>query len=71
MAELSKPPCKHEHLRFENGGLHIVCSNSDCKYVWTAVGKCPMRIVQDVMARGMGLSELDTRVSPYFIRTHR
>lgn len=56
--------CRHEHLHFQNGGLHIVCSNPKCKYVWTAVGACPLRIIQDVMARGMGLSELDTRSDP-------
>lgn len=58
-----EPLCKHQHLHFENGGLHIVCAN--CGYAWVAVGKNPIRILQDVMARAMGLSELDRRSDPY------
>lgn len=60
---MANPPCRHPHLHFEAGGLYIVCK--DCKYVWAAVGNCSMRIVQDVMARGMGLTELDRRSDPY------
>lgn len=53
--------CKHDNLHFENGGLHLVC---DCGYAWLAVGKHPMRIIQDVMARGMGFTEMDKRTNP-------
>lgn len=56
------PPCKHPVLHFEAGGLYLVCKG--CKYTWAAVAHCPLRIMQDVMARSQGLSELDQRVDP-------
>lgn len=55
-------PCKHQRLHFANGGLHIVCEG--CGRAWVKVLE-PYRIIQDVMARGEGLSELDRRVDPY------
>lgn len=57
----AKPPCRHPHLHFENGGLHIICG--DCKRAWVAVLE-PYRIIQDVMARAQGLTDLDRRSDP-------
>ena len=59
---IPKPPCRHGHLHFETGGLHLVCD--DCKYVWAAVGHCPQRFIQDIQARAMGFTEQDKRHDP-------
>lgn len=66
LRKVESDKCKHEHLHFENGGLHLVCD--DCKYVYVAVGQCPARTMQDIMARGKGFTELDRRSNPYAVK---
>lgn len=65
-AKPTSTKCNHDHLHFEQGGLYLVCDN--CKYTWAAVGTHPMRIVQDVMARAMGLTEMDKRSNPMAVK---
>ena len=54
-----QPPCRHPHLHFEDGGLHVVCS---CGQTWQAVAK--NRLTPDFNARSWGLSQLDVRKDP-------
>lgn len=54
--------CDHDSFHFEAGGLYLVCDH--CKYVYAAVGFCPARIIQDLLARSKGLSEADKRCNP-------
>jgi ribosomal protein S27E len=55
------PPCKHKELHFDDGGLHLVCSN--CGQAWQAVNK--ERLVPEFMARGWGFTAMDKRKDPF------
>jgi len=57
-----EPQCKHHRLHFEAGGYHVVCT--DCKYTWSAVGHCPLRLITDPTARAQNLTEQDRRLDP-------
>lgn len=57
-----KPPCRHEAIHFETGGLHIVCNG--CGRAWTSVINHPLRNIFDPTARALGLTELDERHNP-------
>lgn len=53
-------PCRHQHLQFADGGLHLVCGK--CGQAWQAVQK--NRLTPDFTARGWGFFDLDVRKDP-------
>lgn len=56
-----KPPCKHEELHFETGGLYIRCSK--CSAGWRATLP-PNYVVVNPEARSYGLNNKDVRKKP-------
>lgn len=60
MNEAPKPPCKHPHQYYTDGGLYLRCRTCPRRYV----AVFPDFDIPDIMARAEGLGDLDHRSDP-------